>query len=331
MISKNERIFIAGANGMVGSAIKRLLIKINQNKNPSNHILLTPSREELDLYDTYSVRNWFLKNKPSIVILAAAKVGGIYANANYPAEFLIKNLKIQTNVIDSAHMNNVKRLLFLGSSCIYPKFSEQPIKEEDLLKGELEKTNEYYAIAKIAGLKLCEALRSQFNFDAISLMPTNLYGPNDNYHPVNSHVVASLIRKFLLAKSKKISTVTCWGTGNVYREFMHVDDLADAIIFSLENWNPDDKYSPKDSFGKSINHLNVGTGKDITIKKLVKKISEITNYKGDIKWDTSKPDGTPKKTLDVSLINKLGWHAKIDLDLGLKNTIKNIDMSKFHI
>ena len=328
MLSRNERIFIAGANGMVGSAIKRALLKDSFGELDNNYTLLTPSRKELNLLDSYAVNDWMKKNNPSVVILAAAKVGGIYANATYPADFLVQNLKIQTNVIESAYLNKVKRLLFLGSSCIYPKFSDQPIKEEALLQGELESTNECYAIAKIAGLKLCESLRDQFDFDAISLMPTNLYGPNDNYHPENSHVIAALIRKFLLAKSENISTVTCWGSGNVYREFMHVDDLADAVIFVLKNWNPDFLDSPKDSYGKSINHLNVGTGKDITIKNLANIISQITEFNGDVIWDKSKPDGTPRKKLDISLINELGWHAKIDLISGLKKTINNLDISK---
>ncbi len=329
MINKNERIFIAGATGMVGSAIKRAFVKENSEKNGSNHILLTPSRKELDLFDLVAVKNWFLKNKPTIVIIAAAKVGGIYSNMIYPADFLIKNLKIQTNIIESAYLNKVKRLLFLGSSCIYPKFSEQPIKEESLLRGSLEKTNECYAIAKISGLKLCESMRSQFDFDAISLMPTNLYGPNDNYHYENSHVIASLIRKFLTAKANNLPSVTCWGTGNVFREFMHVDDLADAIMFSLKYWNPDHENSPKDIYGNSLNHLNVGTGKDITIKQLAEMISKITKFDGNIIWDGSKPDGTPRKTLDVSQINNLGWNAKIELSSGLRNTIDNLDKSDF--
>jgi len=328
MIQENEKILIAGATGMVGSAIQRAFKKHSNGKSTNNYTLLTPTRQELNFYDAVAVKDWFIENNPSIVILAAAKVGGIYANLTYPADFLIENLKIQTNIIESAYLNKVKRLLFLGSSCIYPKFSEQPIKEEFLLSGALEKTNECYAIAKIAGLKLCESLRDQYNFDAISLMPTNLYGPNDNYHASNSHVIASLIRKFLIAKANNQKEVTCWGTGNVFREFMHVDDLADAIIFSLKYWDPNDKNSPKDSHGKSLTHLNVGTGNDISIKDLVTKISEMTDFEGEILWDNSKPDGTPRKTLDVSLINKLGWKAKIDLEVGLKQTINDLDISK---
>lgn len=327
MLSKNEKIFIAGGTGMVGSAIKRAFEKFISENKESELSILAPTRKELNLYDYAQVKNWFEDNKPSIVILAAAKVGGIYANKTYPVDFLIKNLKIQNNVIESAFSHNIKRLLFLGSSCIYPKFSKQPIKEEYLLTGDLEKTNEFYAIAKIAGLKLCESLRLQYNFDAISLMPTNLYGPNDNYHSENSHVVASLIRKFSIAKSSNLSKVTCWGTGKVRREFMHVDDLADAIIFCLTHWNPNDINSPKDSFGYSVNHLNVGTGKDITIKELANLIAELTNFKGRIEWDTSKPDGTPRKKLDTSLLKNLGWESKINLKNGLISTIKNLDIS----
>ena len=222
-----ERIFLAGASGMVGSSIQRALLNIEFFGN--SHILLTPTRKELNLLDEISVKNWFVKNKPTIVILAAAKVGGILANSRYPGDFIFQNLKIQTNIIESAWITGVKRFVFLGSSCIYPKNSLQPIKEEALLNNSLESTNEYYAIAKIAGLKLCEALRKQYGFDAISLMPTNLYGPNDNYHPENSHVMAALIRKFLIAKKENLPSVTCWGTGKVFREFMHVDDLADGL------------------------------------------------------------------------------------------------------
>ena len=322
----NEKIFLAGSTGMVGSAIKKALNKLGF-ENESN--LLLPSREDIDLSDLGAVDKWFAKNKPSIVILAAAKVGGILANSRYPADFLIKNLKIQTNVIESAWSHGVKRLIFLGSSCIYPKFARQPIKEESLLGHFLEGTNEYYAIAKIAGLKLCESLRKQYGFDAISLMPTNLYGPNDNYHPQNSHVMAALIRKFVKAKKNNLKTVTCWGTGSVFREFMHVDDLADAVIYCLENWHPSNINSPLDSSGNYLNHLNVGTGEDISVKELALKIAHYTNYKGEIFWDTSKPDGTPRKVLDVSRINALGWKAKIKLDTGIKNTIKNFDISLY--
>ncbi len=312
---------------MVGSAIKRHLENKGFEKN-----LLIPNREELDLLDSNSVSNWFIKNKPDIVILAAAKVGGIYANNKYPASFILENLKIQTNIIESSWLSNVRRLVFLGSSCIYPKYSSQPIKEEYLLTGDLEITNQWYAVAKIAGMKLCESLRVQYKFDAISLMPTNLYGPNDNYHPQNSHVIASLIRKFLIAKLQNMPSVTCWGSGAVSREFMHVDDLAEAVIFCLENWFPDINDAPLDMDGHSLMHLNVGTGKDITINSLAEKIAAITDFKGEIIWDMSKPDGTPKKLLDINRIKKLGWEAKIDLDNGLKETIsqlKNNDLDLY--
>ena len=322
ILSKNDIIFIAGGNGLVGSAIKRIFKKQGY-KN-----ILAPSRNELDLFNQDAVRNWFNKNKPHIVIIAAAKVGGIYANSIYPADFLVENLKIQSNIIETAWKNNVKKLVFLGSSCIYPKFAEQPIKEESLLNGFLEKTNEYYAIAKIAGLKLCESLRIQHRFDAISLMPTNLYGPNDNYHEENSHVIASLIRKFLIAKATNASSVVCWGSGSVFREFLHVDDLAEALIFCLCKWDPSQISAPKDISGNLLNHLNVGTGKDISIKNLAELIAKIVDFKGEILWDLTKPDGTPKKLLDVSRINKLGWESRIDLETGLKQTIEEIDINQ---
>ncbi len=321
IINSNEKVFIAGANGMVGSAIKRRLLKDGFSDAKKSSNLLTPSRKELDLLDSTSVEKWFIKNKPSIVILAAAKVGGILANSIYPADFLLENIKIQTNIIESSWSQGVKRLVFLGSSCIYPKYAPQPIKEEALLSDSLESTNECYAIAKIAGLKLCESLRKQYGFDALSLMPTNLYGPNDNYHSQNSHVIPSLIRKFLIAKKENHSNVTCWGSGSVFREFMHVDDLADAVIFCLQNWYPTNKNSPKDNLGKSLNHLNVGTGKDISIKILAEKIAEFCDFSGNIVWDNNKPDGTPRKVLDITRLRNLGWKSNIDLDLGLKITI----------
>ncbi len=324
-LGKIDKIFLAGSNGMVGSAIKKKLLDIGyDNKN-----LLTPSRKELNLLDTLSVKRWFEKNKPSIVILAAAKVGGILANSTYPSDFLIENLKIQMNVIESSWSTGVKRFLFLGSSCIYPKYSSQPIKEESLLTGSLESTNESYAIAKISGLKLCESLRSQYDFDAICLMPTNLYGPNDNYHPYDSHVMAALIRKFIIAKRDNLPSVTCWGRGTVSREFMHVDDLAEGIIFSLKNWFPAEKNAPKDDWGNPLYHLNIGTGIDISIKDLASKIADITKFKGKILWDLSKPEGTPKKLLDISRIKKMGWEAKIDLDTGIEQTISSLKNKKF--
>ena len=312
---------------MVGSSIKRAILRKINYREENNALLLTPSKEELNLLDSTLVKNWFIKEKPTIVILAAAKVGGILANSKYPANFIIENLKIQANVIESSLACGVKRLLFFGSSCIYPKYANQPIKEEELLSDYLEKTNECYAIAKIAGIKLCEALRNQFKFDAISLMPTNLYGPKDNYHPINSHVMASLIRKFLIAKRDGLPSVTCWGSGLVHREFMHVDDLAEAAIFCLENWFPFKDSAPKDIFGNALSYLNVGTGKDITIKELAKKIAAITNYDGEILWDNSMPDGTPRKVLNVSRLMNLGWEPKINLNYGLTETIKNLDLN----
>ena len=325
-ISFSERIFVAGATGMVGSAIKRKLIQYGYGLSKNNGTILTPTRKELDLLDTAAVNIWMKQNKPTIVILAAAKVGGIYANSSYPADFILKNLKIQTNVIEASMLNDVKRFLFLGSSCIYPKYANQPIEEEELLTKELEQSNQWYAIAKIAGLKLCESLRLQNQFDAISLMPTNLYGPNDNYHPKNSHVMPALIKKFVDAKCNNISSVTCWGTGSVLREFLYVDDLAEAAIFCLEKWDPTAKDAPLDKFGNLLNHLNVGTGKDISIKELAIKIAKITNYKGEILWDNSKPDGTPRKLLNIEKITKLGWKSKISLNDGIKKTIKSLNL-----
>ena len=318
-INIDDKIFIAGATGMAGQAIKKNLIKSGY-KN-----LLTPKRKELDLFKLEDVKTWFLKNKPEIVIIAAAKVGGILANSSQPTQFLLDNLKIQNNIIETAWKSKVKRLLFLGSSCIYPKFASQPIKEEELLKASLEKTNQWYAVAKIAGIKLCEALREQYNFDAISLMPTNLYGPGDNYHPNDSHVMASLIRKFYIASKNSLPEVTCWGTGSAYREFLHADDLGSAVVFALEKWDPSSINAPLDEEGRPLNILNVGTGIDISIKDLVNLIASTVNYKGKINWDRNKPDGTPKKLLNIERLSKLGWFPKITLEKGIMNTIKLIE------
>ena len=312
LISPDDRIYVAGHRGMAGSAICRAL-------NRSGYYqLLTATRSELNLLDAAAVEQWFAKNDPTVVVLAAAKVGGIQANSTYPTEFLLENLKIQTHVIDTARRYGVRRLLFLGSSCIYPKFSSQPIREEMLLTGLLEPTNEWYAIAKIAGIKLCEAMRQQYDFDAISLMPTNLYGPGDNYHLTNSHVLPALIRRFSDAARANLTSVTCWGTGSPLREFLHVDDLGDACVFALENWSP----CPGE-----LTYMNVGTGEDLSIRKLAETIATATGFQGNIEWDSSKPDGTPKKQLDVTRLAKLGWKAQISLIEGLSQTVLEYQQS----
>ena len=297
-MNKNSKIYIAGHNGMVGSAILRKL----QSEGYTNIIYKNSS--ELDLRDQTKVLNFFLEEEPDYVFLAAAKVGGIVANNTYRAEFLHDNLMIQANIINASHIVGVYKLLFLGSSCIYPKNCPQPIKEEYLLSGSLEPTNEPYAIAKIAGLKMCEAYRSQYGSNFISLMPTNLYGPNDNYDLTNSHVLPALLSKFHQAKINGDSEVTIWGTGTPMREFLHVDDLADACYMVMLNYN-------------SSEILNVGTGQDISIMNLAEMVAEIVGFTGKILTDTSKPDGTMKKLLDVSKINNLGWKAKIDLRQGI--------------
>ena len=301
-----DRIFVAGHRGMAGSAICRALQRAGYPQ------LLTASRQELDLRDGPAVERWFADHQPTVVVLAAAKVGGIHANSTYPADFLLENLRIQTNVIETAWRSGVRRLLFLGSSCIYPKFAEQPIREEALLTGPLEPTNAWYAIAKITGIKLCEALRRQHGFDAISLMPTNLYGPGDNYHPTNSHVLPALIRRFHEAAEAQRSTVTCWGTGTPLREFLHVDDLGEACVFALERWQP----GPD-----ALQFLNVGAGADLSIRELAEAVAQATGFKGEILWDTSKPDGTPRKLLDVSRLAAMGWRARISLGQGLASTV----------
>ena len=318
-IDHQDKIFIAGHKGMVGSAIIRELKKKNYNN------LITLDKNEIDLTNRLKLKEWFAENKPNIVILAAAKVGGIYANNKYPVDFLLENLKIQNNVIELSWEHKVKKLLFLGSSCIYPKYSKQPIKEEYLLTDSLEPTNEGYALAKIAGIKLCQYLRTQYQFNAISLMPTNLYGPGDNYNELNSHVIPALTKKFHEAKEENHSHVKCWGTGSPKREFLHVDDLANACIFALENWYPETSIHCKVKENKPNYFLNVGTGIDISIKELAKLISKIFEYEGSIIWDHKKPDGTPRKLLDISKIRSIGWEAKINLKEGLK---KEIDLFK---
>ena len=321
-LSSDKKIFIAGANGMVGSAVKRLLSKKGFGSKNNKRVIFTPSRSQLNLSNYNEVKDWFELNKPSIVIIAAAKVGGILANSSNPYEFLLENMKIQNNIIESSWKVGVEKLIFLGSSCIYPKFAQQPIKEEYLMSGELEPTNEWYAIAKISGIKLCEALNKQYNFDAISLMPSNLYGEGDNYDLFSSHVLPAFINRFHEAKEKNLKNVTCWGTGKALREFLNVDDLAEAILFCLENWSLNNNNAPKDPKNKKLAWLNVGSGEEITIKELAEKIAKIIGYQGEINWDISKPDGTPRKLMDSSRIRSLGWRPLISLDEGLKKTIK---------
>ncbi|MCX8104491.1 MAG: GDP-L-fucose synthase [Ignavibacterium album] len=304
----NKKIYIAGHNGMVGSAIMRALQKNGYNN------LLTKSFNELDLRRQSEVEKFFQAEKPEIVIVAAAKVGGILANNTYRAEFIYDNLMIEANLIHASYLNNTEKLIFLGSSCIYPKLAPQPLKEEYLLSGYLEYTNEPYAIAKIAGIKLCENYFRQYGCNFISAMPTNLYGLNDNFDLQTSHVLPALIRKFHEAKVNNSPTVTIWGTGKPLREFLYVDDLAEAILFMME------KVDAKDLYNLGITHLNVGSGKDISISELASLIAEIIGYKGKIEHDSTKPDGTPRKLMDVRRINSLGWKYKTELDEGIKKT-----------
>ena len=321
-LNLNERIFVAGGGGMAGSAICRALYKNNYGKTNKGKIL-SPTREELDLFDLNAIKAWFKLHKPTVLIIAAAKVGGIIANSNFPATFLLENLKIQLNLFEACREFKIKKVLFLGSSCIYPKFAQQPIKEEYLLSGFLEPSNQWYALAKIAGIKSCEALRLEHNIDAISLMPTNLYGPGDNYHNSNSHVLAAFIRRFYEARINKKKEVICWGTGSPLREFLHVDDLGEAVVFALNNWDPDSINSPRDKNGEKLFFLNIGTGKEISIKDLAYLIKNELNYTGRIIWDHSKPDGTPRKLLNIDRIKSLGWYPKIKLDEGIRQTIKD--------
>ena len=307
--SHHSKIYIAGHNGMVGSAISRKL------KSLGYHNLITKSSKELDLRNQKQTQDFFKNEQPEFVFLAAAKVGGILANSTYKADFIYDNLMIQNNVIKSAHYYSVKKLLFLGSSCIYPRDASQPIKEEYLLSGYLESTNEPYAIAKIAGLKMCEYFREQYGCNFISAMPSNVYGPNDNFEPKTSHVFAALIKKFHDAKIHNQSKVEIWGSGSPKREFLHVDDLANALIFLMENYH-------------SKETINIGTGQDISIKELSYSMQNIIGFNGELEWNTSMPDGTAKKLLDVSKINNLGWKADIKLNTGIALTydwyIKNL-------
>ena len=300
----NSKIYIAGHRGMVGSAIQRNL----QNKGFSNFVTRTSS--ELDLRNQQAVNEFFEKEKPEYVFLAAAKVGGIQANNVYRADFIYENLMIQNNVIHAAYKNGVKKLMFLGSSCIYPKLAPQPLKEEYLLSGYLEDTNEPYAIAKIAGIKMCESYKRQYGCNFISVMPTNLYGPNDNYNLNNSHVLPALIRKFHDAKEKNEPFVEMWGTGMPMREFLHSDDMADACVYLMQNYD-----------GEKF--VNIGTGVDLTIKDLALLIKKIIGYTGEIKHDLTKPDGTPRKLMDVSYLHSLGWKHKIDLEEGIKQVYED--------
>ena len=305
---ENKSIFVAGHNGMVGSAT------LDELKKKSNQ-LLYESRKSLDLENEDKVLEWFNCNKPQIVILAAAKVGGIYANSSFPVDFIENNLRIQNNVIRASYITGVEKLVFLGSSCIYPKYCKQPIKENSLLSGLLEPTNEAYAIAKIAGIKLCESYSKQYNCNFISLLPTNLYGPNDNFDPKLSHVPAALLRRFHEAKINKYKSVLVWGTGIPRREFLHVSDLAKAIVYMLEYYS-------------SSNPINIGTGKDISIKEFAEIIADVVGYDGKITFDETKPDGTPLKKLDISKALSYGWKPEISLKSGIKSTynwaLKNI-------
>jgi len=302
---KEDKIYIAGHRGMVGSAIYRNLLKAGYVN------IVTRTSKELNLVNQVEVVNFFAEEKPDFVFLAAAKVGGIVANNTYRADFIYQNLQIQNNVIHSAYVSDVKKLLFLGSSCIYPKLAKQPLKEDYLLTGLLEETNEPYAIAKIAGIKMCEAYRDQYRCNFISVMPTNLYGPNDNYDLINSHVLPALLRKFHEAKSSGIKEVVIWGSGTPKREFLHVDDLAEACVFLMKNYN-------------SKPFLNIGTGIDISIRDLAELINRITGANARLVFDTSKPDGTPRKLMDVSRLQQLGWKYRIELEDGIRQIYKEV-------
>ena len=305
-----KKVFVAGHNGMVGSAIVRQL------KTHDNIEVLTRSRAELNLLDQKAVQDFFESESVDQVYLAAAKVGGIVANNTYPAEFIYENLMIQANIIHSAHLANVQQLLFLGSSCIYPKLAEQPMREDALLTGVLESTNEPYAVAKIAGIKLCESYNRQYGRDYRSVMPTNLYGPNDNFHPKNSHVIPALLRRFHEAKLSSASEVIAWGSGSPMREFLHVDDMASASIFVM---NLDDETYQQHTF-PMLSHINVGTGVDCTIKTLTETIASVVGYEGEIVWDTSKPDGALRKLMNVERLSNLGWKYSIELEDGLRDS-----------
>jgi GDP-L-fucose synthase len=309
----SRRIFVAGHKGMVGSAI---VDKLNSFEDVD---LITADRSNLDITDSSKVEKFFKKNNIDEVYMSAAKVGGIHANNTYPAEFIAQNLNIQNNIISSAHNNDVSKLLFLGSSCIYPKNAEQPIVEEALLSGQLEQTNEPYAIAKIAGIKMCESFNRQYGRDYRSVMPTNLYGPNDNFHPQNSHVIPAMMRRFHEALIMNQEEVTVWGSGKPMREFLHVDDMASACIFIMNLSQSKIKSVVPE---KMCSHINIGTGEDITIADLASVMAKTVGFKGKLTFDNSKPDGTMRKVLNVNRLNLLGWHSKIDLKNGLDRTYK---------
>lgn len=304
-MEQSAKIYIAGHRGMVGSAIERKLRKEGFNN------IITKTSKELDLRNQLAVNEFFAKEKPEFVILAAAKVGGIHANNTYRAEFLYDNLLIEANIIHASYLNNTDKLLFLGSSCIYPKLAPQPLKEEYLLSGYLESTNQPYAIAKIAGIELCDSYRAQYGCNFISAMPTNLYGTNDNYHPENSHVMPALIRRIILAKKNLDPNVIIWGTGTPKREFLHVDDLADACYFLLQNYNEQGL-------------VNIGCGSDVSIKELAEMIVSEVGYEGQLIFDSTKPDGTPRKLMDTTKITNLGWSPYINLEAGIKKTILEV-------
>lgn len=310
MHALDQVVLVAGQNGMVGSAIIRRLKALGYRN------IITPTRQELDLLNQQVVQDFFKHNKIQQVYLAAAKVGGIYANNTYPAEFIYENLLLEANVIHAAHKANIDKLLFLGSSCIYPKLASQPIREEALLTGVLEATNEPYAIAKIAGIKLCESYNRQYNRDYRSVMPTNLYGPNDNFQTEKSHVVPALLRRFHEAVEQRINQVIIWGSGTPRREFLHVDDLAAACVHVMEL----DKTTYQANTQPMLSHINVGTGKDCTIKQLAELMAKITGFNGELVFDSTKPDGTPRKLLDITRLDALGWQANISLEQGLRDT-----------
>lgn len=312
-MDKSSKIYIAGHKGMVGSAVWRALTTAGYTN------LIGKTSTELDLRNQAAVNNFMATIKPNVVIDAAARVGGILANSEYPYQFLMENLQIQNNLIQAAHEGNVEKFVFLGSSCIYPKMAPQPLKEEYLLTGPLEPTNEWYAIAKIAGVKACEAISKQYGKDYVSLMPTNLYGPHDNFDLQTSHVLPAMIRKFHEAKENNNATVTLWGSGTPMREFLHVDDMAQAVLFAVENTLPESLY-------------NVGTGTDVTIKDLAETIQKTVGHKGEIEWDSNKPDGTPRKLMDSSKLNQLGWKSHLKLKAGIGSTyewfLNNINNNK---